>query len=226
MRSKKKKRGGLSRKKTGTHIQRKANENIQSMIYLRKEWFGGIIGDPKTYNLYLVNRKAYQEIIGNCQNGAKVSSSLKTQLRDREIRLDSGCAVIDNKDTQSGAIVSAPVILWLEITDQCSCNCIHCFRDTKQNGNSLSTGKILEIIDESQEMGVFKISILLLMLLAVKEAVSTRPTGSRLTKRFMIRHWITMTIESQWRNDNCFPIACSSAPAMQWISPFFIGEKS
>jgi len=128
-------------------------------IFLRKEWFGGIIGDPKTYDLYLINKQAFREISDFYQKGTAISSHLELQLSNRGIGLNSKYHITDNGDPRTKAILSSPIILWLEITNQCNSNCIHCFRKSENNVNTLSTNKLIELINESYEMGVFKITV-------------------------------------------------------------------
>lgn len=55
---------------------------------------------------------------------------------------------------------AAPVMAWLEITRACNLRCPHCFVEggVKRNGE-LSTERIMQLLDEWAEMGVFSVII-------------------------------------------------------------------
>ena len=128
-------------------------------IYLRKEWFGGIIGVPQTYDVYLLNKKAYQEITAYYLDKISISSTLYRELENKGIQITSNYKIFDNANSQNNCILSAPLILWLEITNECNSNCIHCFRNTGNFGESLSITNITNLINEASELGIFKITI-------------------------------------------------------------------
>jgi sulfatase maturation enzyme AslB (radical SAM superfamily) len=128
-------------------------------IFLRREWFGGIIGDAKTYDLYLMNNQAFREMSDFYQNSTAISSRLRAQLLDRGINLNSKCRVINNVDSHRALTISAPITLWIEITNKCNSSCIHCFRKSGKNADTLSTDKLVRLINEAYEMGVFRITI-------------------------------------------------------------------
>ncbi|MBZ5506102.1 MAG: radical SAM protein [Acidobacteriia bacterium] len=55
---------------------------------------------------------------------------------------------------------STPLMAWLEITRKCNLQCPHCFVEGGQKRSSeLSTGRILQLLEEWAEMGVFSVVI-------------------------------------------------------------------
>lgn len=51
-------------------------------------------------------------------------------------------------------VPKSPLILGVQITDQCNLNCPHCNVDASQNGRSLPEEAVLSIIDEAHRIGV------------------------------------------------------------------------
>lgn len=51
-------------------------------------------------------------------------------------------------------VPKSPLVLGVQITDQCNLNCPHCSVDASQNGLSLSSDVVLSIIDEADRIGV------------------------------------------------------------------------
>lgn len=56
--------------------------------------------------------------------------------------------------------LSAPIEVYLELTYRCNLRCIHCYACAGERyGNELTTQEVLSLLDELQDLGVFRIAI-------------------------------------------------------------------
>lgn len=126
---------------------------------IRKEWFGGLIGDTQAYNLRVVNNFTYNQLstTRDISSVPEMASALAecgfpTNTNSYKIFDNTNEAVRKKK------ILSAPIISWLEILSTCNLSCLHCFSE-KRNNKAITTSEILNNIKNLAESGVFKITL-------------------------------------------------------------------
>lgn len=134
-------------------------------LILRQEWFGGLIGDPHTYNLRVLNHFAFNQMKAEIESVGCFSTDTLAFLQAARLNVDQNeqprivCNQIPEK---SDLILSAPVILWIELTSNCPLRCKHCFRQPFTENletNHLPTQLALSLVRQAQKIGVFKITL-------------------------------------------------------------------
>ncbi len=128
-------------------------------FFIRKEWFGGLIGDTKTYNLRAINPFTYKQL-------STTSDILKTPKLKFELETFGFPTSIKrykifnnvNESILNQKILSAPIISWLEISSKCNLSCLHCFSDKKLKKN-IEITDIITNINNLAKSGTFKITL-------------------------------------------------------------------
>jgi MoaA/NifB/PqqE/SkfB family radical SAM enzyme len=78
------------------------------------------------------------------------------QLLSGTTRLEVEPYRLDTLPVQPGFHLSAPLIVWFEITRSCNLSCKHCYIEAgKSRENELSTPEIFDALDQLKEAGVF-----------------------------------------------------------------------
>ncbi len=132
-------------------------------IILRKEWFGGIIGDTHSYNLRVLNKYTFNLLKDYILNNVITdeTNKLLLLLRVKGICVDNKLRIIENSTIEQHPILSAPIIVWLEVTDKCSLKCKQCFLNSESlnSGNTLPVELVEKVITELYQMGIYKVTI-------------------------------------------------------------------
>ena len=131
-------------------------------IILREEWFGGIVGDTHSYNIRVLNRYTFNLLKDYTHKTiTNETRKLISLLKSKDIEVNERLRIIKNSAIGPSPILSAPIIVWLEITDKCSLKCKQCFLDSKSlnKNNTLSLELLEKIIFELYETGVYKVTI-------------------------------------------------------------------
>ena len=125
---------------------------------MRKEWFGGIIGDTSDYNLKVINEYTFKYIIKVLKFANTDEMTKLSKLSG--IKIDSNLKIFDNSSPENKSLhlLSAPIITWIEVSNQCPNKCKHCFKDFEEI-YSFSQSKLISIIEDLSSMGVFKITL-------------------------------------------------------------------
>ncbi|MEI6934538.1 hypothetical protein ACOQLP_32625, partial [Klebsiella pneumoniae] len=56
--------------------------------------------------------------------------------------------------------LKSPLLLVIDITNECNLSCNYCFQDFRSDTkNSINLGTITEILSEAKDMGIFEINI-------------------------------------------------------------------
>lgn len=139
---------------------------------IRKEYFGGLVYDKKTFNYYVIDEYGF-EIISNVHKFGfdgtldyykDNKESLEDVTEYLEILKENN--LIEN-NVLNGTLIcndskhntlSAPIKAYLTITDICNLKCSHCFGDFGK-GSQLNKTQIKEILDELKSLGICEISI-------------------------------------------------------------------
>ena len=133
-------------------------------LLLRKEWFGGLVGDPHTYNLRVLNHFAFNQIAAEISCGKALSANTMSMLRAAGLAVNVGelPTIIRIQTDESDALpLSAPVIFWLELTSRCPLRCKHCFIRPSINDKSkhLPTQLAMSLVRQAREMGIYKVTL-------------------------------------------------------------------
>lgn len=122
---------------------------------LRNEWFGGIIGNPHSYNMRIVNDYTFDYIKKNFKR-----PELLNKLKAYDIKLiDNGLRIVENEIYTER--LSAPIIFWIELTDKCQLRCDNCFLNSEElnKNNAISKHLLKKVITELHENGVYKVTL-------------------------------------------------------------------
>lgn len=128
---------------------------------LREEWFGGILGNIHSYNVRAVNRHAFRAIANHVKGIATLSESDSSVLKSRGFNFNPAATrLVESHTTSPQPILSAPLLVWLEITSACPLNCAHCFIDSNTRSSSkLALSDIQRIVGELAEIGVIRLTL-------------------------------------------------------------------
>jgi radical SAM protein with 4Fe4S-binding SPASM domain len=132
-------------------------------LVLRRESFGGIVGDSDAYGFHVINRAAYALLRGTAVQGEDPGHvEFFKDVRGRkwcdEHRVFQG-RVIDNGNVVP--FMSAPIRVWLEVTSRCSLECEQCINQTHPDhlGADLPLEVVCKILDDLAESGVLQITV-------------------------------------------------------------------
>jgi radical SAM protein with 4Fe4S-binding SPASM domain len=124
---------------------------IVARLRIRKERTGMVVYDRKTRN---------SEFIAANAIGAAFPETVVDQARQAlgiEPLASADVEMTDNGRTSESEL-SAPVAVYMEITNRCNLHCPHCYKGSTPTG-VLPLGRQLEIIDELRELGVFELRL-------------------------------------------------------------------
>jgi len=129
-------------------------------IVLRKEWFGGIIGDAHNYNVRALNHQAFRAIADHAKGIASLPKPDADILNARGFDLDSSSIrLVETNSTSQDTLLSAPLIVWLEITSACNLRCAHCFLDSAPSRSRISFADVQRIVEDLAALGVLRITL-------------------------------------------------------------------
>ncbi|AZR74385.1 hypothetical protein BBF96_13910 [Anoxybacter fermentans] len=140
---------------------------------IRKEGFGGLVHDKGEFNLFCVDDFGYEIIKRIYEFGVEGmlhfyhndSKEVYTNILEYVDILKENDVI--NQNYLNGSIIeilptknalSAPVKVFLSITDYCNLKCKHCFGDYGQ-GSQMSFDRVAEIVQQLKEVGVFEVSL-------------------------------------------------------------------
>jgi radical SAM protein with 4Fe4S-binding SPASM domain len=132
---------------------------LNHKIFIREEFFGSIIYNTKNKDAYFFDNdstvKIKEILSGNFKNSPTIDE-FKNDLIKNGL-LTSEVVYIKNKQSDG---LSAPLRVFLSITDKCNLKCKHCFADSGNfNLNELTTEELFELIDQMKDAGTFFLSI-------------------------------------------------------------------
>src|SRR3990172_5284900 len=129
-------------------------------IFLRKEWFGGIIGETHSYNLKIVNDYTFKMIEENVKKTQFDTTVLKLFEKSGLDYLNESIFIFNRVDKthKSNKILTAPIIFWIELLSNCTNNCRHCFAGRLTN-DSINIYLLKKILKDLRKIGVYKITL-------------------------------------------------------------------
>jgi radical SAM protein with 4Fe4S-binding SPASM domain len=133
-------------------------------LLLRREWFGGVIGETHAYDLRVLNHFAFRQIAHEVTSNGCLSKESLDYLDRASFRSNhnSTARLVDNANcAKELRILSAPIILWVELTSRCPLHCRHCFIRPSIEGEekNLPTEIAISLVRQARELGVFKITL-------------------------------------------------------------------
>lgn len=129
-------------------------------IVLRKEWFGGILGDTHNYNVRALNHYAFRAIANHIKSLTPLTKADSDILKSRGFDLrSSAIRLVEGHVTSQDAILSAPLLVWLELTSDCPLRCAHCFLDSAPSHGKISLPDVKRIVGELVELGVLRLTL-------------------------------------------------------------------
>ena len=130
-------------------------------VVLREEWFGGILGDAHSYNVRALNRYTFRAIADHLKGITSLSSEDNKILKSRGFDLSSSTTrLVEAYTASQHTILSAPLLVWLELTSTCPLRCAHCFLDGSAPAKSqISLSDVQRIVGELAELGVLRLTL-------------------------------------------------------------------
>lgn len=129
-------------------------------IVLREEWFGGILGDTHNYNVRAINHYAFRSIANHIKKIASLKKSDFNILLSRGFDLSSNTIrLVERHADSQDIILSAPLLVWLELTSVCHLRCAHCFLDGAPSRSQISLTDVKRIVKELAELGVLRLTL-------------------------------------------------------------------
>lgn len=129
-------------------------------IVLRKEWFGGILGDAHNYNVRALNQHAFRAIADHVKGNAPLAKAEADVLSARGFDLgSSSIRLVETHSTPQDTILSAPLLVWLELTSACNLRCSHCFLDGAPSRSRISLPDVRRIVEELAGLGVLRLTL-------------------------------------------------------------------
>lgn len=120
-------------------------------IVLRKEWFGGILGDTHNYNVRAINHCAFQAIANHIKKTSSLTESDFNILLSRGFDLSSNTIrLVERHADSQDIILSAPLLVWLELTSVCPLRCAHCFLDGAPSRRQISLTDVKRIVKDGR----------------------------------------------------------------------------
>ncbi|MBU3203654.1 radical SAM/SPASM domain-containing protein [Clostridium algidicarnis] len=134
------------------------NENFGSLIYdsLSYDIFG--IDKDATEILLYIKSRGISKTITRYKNEFEINDFINTLIDMQLIKDNDVNAHFVENPTPENNILSAPIKVFLTITERCNLSCKHCFGNFGQ-GYELELNQIEKILDELIEIGVFQISV-------------------------------------------------------------------
>lgn len=127
---------------------------------LRKEWFGGILGDAHNYNVRALNHHAFRTIADHVKGIAPLSRADADILGARGFDLGaSSIRLVEVPTKPHDTILSAPLLVWLELTSACNLRCAHCFLDGAASRSRISFSDVKRIVEELAKLGVLRLTL-------------------------------------------------------------------
>lgn len=129
-------------------------------VVLRKEWFGGILGDAHNYNVRALNHHAFRVIADHVKGVAPLSRADADILGTRGFDLkSSSIRLVEAHTKPHDTILSAPLLVWLELTSACNLRCSHCFLDGAPSRSKISFPDVERIVEELAKLGVLRLTL-------------------------------------------------------------------
>ncbi len=129
-------------------------------VVLRKEWFGGILGDAHSYNVRALNHYAFRAIADHVKGITPLSKADVDILNARGFDLgSSSIRFVEMHSASQDTILSAPLLVWLELTSACPLRCVHCFLDGAPSRSRISFPDVKRIVGELAELGVLRLTL-------------------------------------------------------------------
>jgi radical SAM protein with 4Fe4S-binding SPASM domain len=114
---------------------------MDTLLRFNEEYFGFICAYP-TGEIRLLKESARDLLYGNAS-----CDQLEQHLLERLVVHD-------------GFYLNTPPLIWLEITRRCNLLCDHCYISAgSPRNNELETARILELLDEMADMGVWAVAL-------------------------------------------------------------------
>lgn len=132
------------------------------MLIVRKEWFGGIIADSQSYDARIINDVAFYSLQNSIATTGKITDQQKALFNNVGFNCDTNAVrLIDLSPKIKTPQLSAPIILWLELTSKCPLKCKHCFIDCKNlpEDKHLPYQIVERILEEAAAMGVVRVTL-------------------------------------------------------------------
>lgn len=127
---------------------------------LRRERFGGILGDVHNYNVRALNHSAFCSIADHVRGLTRLSKANQEALAKRGFDLDSNdVRIVELPVTPDTTILSAPLVVWIEVTSACNLRCAQCFLDSAPSKSRISLLDAQRILLEHAEMGVLRVTL-------------------------------------------------------------------
>lgn len=135
------------------------------MLIFRREAKGIIVFNTQTRQYYFIEAK-YAELFYKIEKGEKVSSKYEdlllncNLLRRTKGKLEINGKTIFHNKTNSDKL-SAPIIVFLQVTDKCNLKCKHCFTGNSRivERQELSLKEIQSLFKRFSQSGVFEVVI-------------------------------------------------------------------
>lgn len=131
-------------------------------ILLRKEWFGGIIAKTENYDIRVMNRFSFSSFEDAILSDGVLTSHHEKLLED--VGFFAGGApprLISGNIGDRSPILSAPIILWLEVTSACPLRCKHCFIGCgKETKPAFLPFPIVErTLEDAAQLGIVRVTL-------------------------------------------------------------------
>lgn len=129
-------------------------------VVLREEGFGGILGDAHNYNVRALNRYAFHAIANHVKGITPLTKADSDVLKSRGFDLSSNAIrLVEKHITSQDTLLSAPLLVWLELTSACPLRCAHCFLDGAPSHSKIALPDVKRIVGELAELGVLRLTL-------------------------------------------------------------------
>lgn len=136
------------------------------MLQIRREKFGGIVFNTENGSQLTLDQEGFNvfyEHVSKKDSGSGTQFDFlsnvveKLELRDKEIF--NYVSVDRNQDVSYPfEVLSAPILLDLQLTTTCNLACPHCYVNSSKNGFDAPFEDVVMVLDQAKEIGVFEIA--------------------------------------------------------------------
>lgn len=131
-------------------------------IILRKERFGGLIADTDSYDIRVVNGFTFDSFQSSVLKNGRLEISHINELNKVGFEIENKIIRVISEEIDDGSpMLSAPVILWFELTSSCPLKCKHCFINCGKSKNDINIPfeYVSKVLEEATEMGVVRVTL-------------------------------------------------------------------